>query len=287
MYSGLRGRFGHELRLRHVRRHELRLHRNPVARLLPFRSSSGDLSRRIRRLLSRVLPDVHDPSILRKEVRAILTVRRFDPAVLARKALGETFEPPSKRRPGGVRMSPLEVIKLDQLMDRSTGRGEVQIGLIDGPVVLDHPDLSGATIHAIAGTTGGACIQARSAACQLPIGTPMRCTRWGLLRARRQRPCRRDTEQRAQGGWQVLGPVLNRSESNRGRSNPPVLDQNHSTSQRGSRLLHCRISTYLMTAKGQTRTSSLEVACLLSPAADKPAASGRAAMCHRTKPLAR
>src|SRR5215813_1769366 len=204
MYSGLRGRFGHELRLRHVRRHELRLHRNPVARLLPFRSSSGDLSRRIRRLLSRVLPDVHDPSILRKEVRAILTVRRFDPAVLARKALGETFEPPSKRRPGGVRMSPLEVIKLDQLMDRSTGRGEVQIGLIDGPVVLDHPDLSGATIHAIAGTTGGACIQARSAACQL-LQSAHRCAVPGGAIARAP-PAAMPSRHRAAGAGRLAGP---------------------------------------------------------------------------------
>ena len=63
-------------------------------------------------------------------------------------------------------MTPLEVIKLTPLMERARGRGEVKIGLIDGPIVLDHPDLAGATIHEIAGKANSACTQTRSTACQ-------------------------------------------------------------------------------------------------------------------------
>jgi subtilisin family serine protease len=51
-------------------------------------------------------------------------------------------------------------------MELNDGRGEVRIGLIDGPVAPHHPDLSGTTIHAIAGTTNSACTQASSAACR-------------------------------------------------------------------------------------------------------------------------
>jgi len=63
-------------------------------------------------------------------------------------------------------MTPLEVIKLTPLMERASGRGEVKIGLIDGPIALDHPDLAGATIHEIAGKTNSACTQTRSTACR-------------------------------------------------------------------------------------------------------------------------
>ena len=43
-------------------------------------------------------------------------------------------------------MRPLELVNLDRLMARSTGRSQVIIGLIDGPVSMDHPDLSGAQL---------------------------------------------------------------------------------------------------------------------------------------------
>jgi subtilisin family serine protease len=58
----------------------------------------------------------------------------------------------------------MELVKLAALMERSNGRAEVKIGLIDGPVALDHPDLSDATIHLVPGTTNGMCSQADSTA---------------------------------------------------------------------------------------------------------------------------
>jgi subtilisin family serine protease len=43
--------------------------------------------------------------------------------------------------------SPLELANLAGLMRRSTGRPEIMVGLIDGPVATDHPDLASARIH--------------------------------------------------------------------------------------------------------------------------------------------
>ena len=42
-------------------------------------------------------------------------------------------------------MGPLELVKLDRLMERSSGRSEIVIGLIDGPVAMNHPDLARTT----------------------------------------------------------------------------------------------------------------------------------------------
>ena len=62
-------------------------------------------------------------------------------------------------------MDPLDLIKLTALMDRTSGSPELKIGLIDGPVVIQHPDLAGDHLHEIPGNNGGACTQANSAAC--------------------------------------------------------------------------------------------------------------------------
>jgi subtilisin family serine protease len=43
--------------------------------------------------------------------------------------------------------SPLDVVNLSRLMERTAGRPEVGIGLIDGPVAANHPDLATASIR--------------------------------------------------------------------------------------------------------------------------------------------
>ena len=63
------------------------------------------------------------------------------------------------------RMGPLELVKLDRLMQRSSGRAQVVIGLIDGPVAMDHPDLSGANIREVPGQQSASCSLASSVAC--------------------------------------------------------------------------------------------------------------------------
>ena len=60
---------------------------------------------------------------------------------------------------------PIRLVKLDFLMQRSSGASDVVIGLIDGPVAMDHPDLAGSRIR-VTGNGGGACSMASSIACQ-------------------------------------------------------------------------------------------------------------------------
>jgi subtilisin family serine protease len=62
------------------------------------------------------------------------------------------------------RMSPLELIKLTWLMQRSRGNPEVKIGLIDGPVYARHPDFAPDSLREIPGSNP-ACIQSSSSAC--------------------------------------------------------------------------------------------------------------------------
>jgi subtilisin family serine protease len=49
-------------------------------------------------------------------------------------------------------------------MELTSGKPEITVGLIDGPVVMTHPDLAGENISAIPGKSG-ACSQASSIAC--------------------------------------------------------------------------------------------------------------------------
>jgi subtilisin family serine protease len=50
-------------------------------------------------------------------------------------------------------------------MELSSGSPEVTIGLIDGPVVAEHPDLAGARFREIHQNKAGTCAQANSTAC--------------------------------------------------------------------------------------------------------------------------
>lgn len=62
-------------------------------------------------------------------------------------------------------MRPLELCHLAPLMELTAGRAEVLVGLVDGPLALDHPDLSGARVREIPGRLRGSCASAESAAC--------------------------------------------------------------------------------------------------------------------------
>jgi subtilisin family serine protease len=65
----------------------------------------------------------------------------------------------------GERSDCLNLVGLSPLMARTSGRPEIPIGLIDGPVALDHPDLAAENIHEIPGKMPGACADAGDAAC--------------------------------------------------------------------------------------------------------------------------
>lgn len=61
--------------------------------------------------------------------------------------------------------SPTQLVRLDLLMDRSRGSPRIIVGLIDGPVALDHPDLADSNIS-VTGKGDALCSLSSSAACQ-------------------------------------------------------------------------------------------------------------------------
>ncbi len=62
-------------------------------------------------------------------------------------------------------MDPLDLINLRPLMDLTSGRPEVVIGLIDGPVAIDHPGLAKDSVREISGKIPSTCTVANSIAC--------------------------------------------------------------------------------------------------------------------------
>src|SRR5690554_3697544 len=63
-------------------------------------------------------------------------------------------------------MNPLDLVGLTSLMDLTSGRPEIQIGLIDGPVAKDHTDLTAKSIREIPKRLSSRCTQPNSIACQ-------------------------------------------------------------------------------------------------------------------------
>ncbi len=61
-------------------------------------------------------------------------------------------------------MGPLELVKLDRLMERSSGRSEIVIGLIDGPVAMDHPGFAN-NMREVTGNLSASCALSNSVAC--------------------------------------------------------------------------------------------------------------------------
>jgi hypothetical protein len=50
----------------------------------------------------------------------------------------------------------LDLVGLPPLMARTSGRPDISIGLIDGPIAVDHPELSPGNIHVLSGQVAGA-----------------------------------------------------------------------------------------------------------------------------------
>jgi subtilisin family serine protease len=63
-------------------------------------------------------------------------------------------------------MGILELVGLPALMAVTSGRRGVAVALLDGPVVIDHPDLTGQNIRGIPGGVSSGCAEASSSACQ-------------------------------------------------------------------------------------------------------------------------
>jgi subtilisin family serine protease len=62
-------------------------------------------------------------------------------------------------------MNPLDLVKLTPLMELTSGRTEVVVGLIDGSVAMQHPELVGTNLRETSGQHSSQCVQASSTAC--------------------------------------------------------------------------------------------------------------------------
>jgi len=62
-------------------------------------------------------------------------------------------------------MNHLDLVKLTALMERTSGQPEIMVGLLDGPVAINHPHLASEHIREIPGSIRGACTQTKSGAC--------------------------------------------------------------------------------------------------------------------------
>ena len=62
-------------------------------------------------------------------------------------------------------MKPLDLVKLTPLMEITSGRPDVTIGLIDGPVAVGNPDLVHENIREVPGKISGRCGESQSIAC--------------------------------------------------------------------------------------------------------------------------
>lgn len=62
-------------------------------------------------------------------------------------------------------MNSIDLIHLQTLMERTSGSSETKIGLIDGPVLLNHPLLNNNNIIELPGNITGNCLNADSVAC--------------------------------------------------------------------------------------------------------------------------
>jgi subtilisin family serine protease len=62
-------------------------------------------------------------------------------------------------------MSPLDLVRLPKLMKLTSGRSEIAVAMVDGPIAISHTDLVRSSIREVPGDMRAACAQASSAAC--------------------------------------------------------------------------------------------------------------------------
>jgi subtilisin family serine protease len=62
-------------------------------------------------------------------------------------------------------MDALDLIRLTALMKHSSGNPELKVGIIDGPVAIEHPDLTRERLHEISEDNAATCNRTSSTAC--------------------------------------------------------------------------------------------------------------------------
>ena len=83
-----------------------------------------------------------------------------EPSTQAARPIARSLDFSQETRTSNV----LDLVNLTPLMELTSGRPEIVIGLVDGPVVIGHPDLAGENVREVPGRIG-ACAQASSLAC--------------------------------------------------------------------------------------------------------------------------
>jgi len=78
---------------------------------------------------------------------------------------------PTIEREGGFSMysgisAYFDLVRLTRLLDRTRGRPEIKVGLIDGPVLIGHPELAAENIREVPGESAGTCARPGSTACK-------------------------------------------------------------------------------------------------------------------------
>jgi subtilisin family serine protease len=97
-----------------------------------------------------------------RTVRRGIVLVGFGPAGYAPMLLRATSASHSPSADASV--SPLDVVRLRALMQRTRGRPSLKIALVDGPVAVDHPHLAAATVQGL-GDARAACMRGASDAC--------------------------------------------------------------------------------------------------------------------------
>jgi subtilisin family serine protease len=143
-----------------------------------------------------------------------------------------------------------DLTRLTPLLERTHGRPEIKIGLVDGPVVLDHPDLAIENIREVPGEFAGACALSSSAACN--HGTYVA----GILLAKRCSPA----PAICPGCSLLVRPIFRETNSGNGQMPSATPQQLASaiveTVDAGARILNLSASLVQPSAKGEGELQS-------------------------------
>jgi len=143
-----------------------------------------------------------------------------------------------------------DLTRLTPLLERTHGRPEIKIGLVDGPVVLDHPDLAIENIREVPGEFAGACALSSSAACN--HGTHVA----GILLAKRCSPA----PAICPGCSLLVRPIFRETNSGNGQMPSATPQQLASaiveTVDAGARILNLSASLVQPSAKGEGELQS-------------------------------
>ena len=146
-------------------------------------------------------------------------------------------------------MTPIDLVRLTALRDRTSGSPDVVVGLIDGPVAVDRPDLANENISPIPGKPDGACHRASSTAClhgtfvagilsaKRATGAPAICPSCTLAKCRRS-PAVAAAYEKCRALFYALDELEKRLTTQRYRFGDRIVE----TSRRGSFLANVQLA---------------------------------------------